>query len=160
MTTQFKTKEQVKAEQSASQDTQSQDASPQNLSITDGVTKFYETRCEFYENVFLQADQQAAKDVMGKFLTYDKGNREAVGGAFFGNLATKRQALNFGLLPSLFLPSHVEAEIVESDPTEIATLTARFDELVALEKSSEATDAQLTELDEVEAKLKALGALQ
>jgi preprotein translocase subunit SecF len=89
MTTQYKTKEQVKAEQ-ASQDNQSQDVSPQNLSITDGVTKFYETRCEFYENVFLQADQQAAKDVMGKFLTYDKSNREAVGGAFFGNLATKR----------------------------------------------------------------------
>lgn len=160
MTTQFKTKEQVKAEQNASQDKPSQDASPQNLSITEGVTKFYETRCEFYENVFLQADQQAAKDVMGKFLTYDRSNREAVGNAFFGNLATKRQALNFGLLPSLFLPSHVEAEVIESDPTETATLTARFNELVALEKSSEATDAQLSELDEVEAKLKALGAIE
>jgi hypothetical protein len=159
MTTAYKSKAELKAEQNASQDNQSQDASPQNLSIVDGVTKFYETRCEFYENVFLQADQQAAKDVMGKFLTYDKGNREAVGGAFFGNLATKRQALNFGLLPSLFLPSHVEAEVVEPEPAEIETLTARFDELVALEKNSEATDAQLTELDEVEAKLKALGVM-
>jgi hypothetical protein len=159
MTTQYKTKEQVKAEQ-ASQDKQSQDVSPQNLSITDGVTKFYETRCEFYENVFLQADQQAAKDVMGKFLTYDKSNREAVGGAFFGNLATKRQALSFGLLPSLFLPSHVEAEAVESEPSNIETLTARFDELVTLEQSSEISDELLTELDEVEARLKELGVLK
>lgn len=154
MTTQFKTKAEVKAEQ-ASQDNPSQDASPQNLSITDGVTKFYETRCEFYENVFLQADQQAAKDVMGKFLTYDKSNREAVGGAFFGNLATKRQALSFGLLPSLFLPSHAESE-----PEETTALIAQFDELVALEKSSEVTKEQLAELDELEAKLKALGAIK
>jgi tetratricopeptide (TPR) repeat protein len=44
--------------------------------------------------------------------------------------------------------------------TEIKTLTDRFDELVTLEQSSEISDEQLTELDEVEARLKELGVLK
>jgi hypothetical protein len=55
----------------------------------------------------------------------------------------------------------IPSSLAESKPDqEIETLTARFDELVALEKSSEATNEQLSELDEVEAKLKALGIIK
>lgn len=157
MTTQFKTKEQVKAEQNASQDIPSQDDA-QSLSITDGVTKFYETRCEFYENVFLQADQQAAKDVMGKFLTYDKSNREAVGGAFFGNLATKRQALSFGLLPSLFLPE--AAEVDDKPISQLGIMCGRNDDLVLLQETGVITPEESAELAELQVKLREAGVIE
>jgi len=55
----------------------------------------------------------------------------------------------------------IPSSLAESKPDqEIETLTARFDELVTLEQSSEISDELLTELDEVEARLKELGVLK
>ena len=121
------------------------------ISIADGFTKFYENRCEFYESAFFSIDRQAAKDVMGKFLKYDKQNREQIGGAFFENLSTKRQALMFGLSPSLFLP-----EVADAD-AELDALCDRNDELIELEKHRELTDGERTELAQLQAKLSELG---
>lgn len=54
----------------------------------------------------------------------------------------------------------LSASGANDQPSEIEALTARFDELVTLEQSSGISDEQLSELDEVEARLKELGVLK
>jgi len=77
---------------------------------------------------------------------------------FFTNLSKNYSPIALNHMPMLL---SIPSSLAESKPDqEIETLTARFDELVALEKSSEATNEQLSELDEVEAKLKALGIIK
>lgn len=134
------------------QPSSSADTVVESISIADGLTKFYESRCEFYESAFVLVDQQAAKDVMGKFLKYDKQNREQIGGDFFGNLETKRQALRFGLSPSLFLPEAV-------DPL-IAEMCDRNDFLLQAEKTRELTVHEIDELSALQVKLRELGELE
>jgi hypothetical protein len=157
MTTQYKTKAEVKAEQ-ASQDTQSQDANTASIPVIEGLEPSLEklyalNRGEAYR--LTQTVKVAAyrDEFQCAIAELEKG---LVSPSFFENLQKTYSPVAINHVPMLLLTQSG----VEPDPTEIATLTARFDELVALEKSSEATDAQLTELDEVEAKLKALGALQ
>lgn len=131
----------------------SADVDTERLSIADAAKKFYEIRSDFYESIFETVDQQAAIDVVGKFLKRDKQEKHQVGSAFFSDLVNTRQKpLTFGLLPSLFLPEAV-------NDSELDALCDRNDQLIALEESGNITPEELEELAQIQKKLDELGAL-
>ncbi len=155
MTTQYKTKEQVKADQ-ASQDKPSQDANSASIPVIEGLEGSLEMIYTHQRNkarsVVQRIKFEAWRDEFDSALEEPKIDPD-----FFTNLSKNYSPIALNHTPMLLsIPSSPN----DTDPTEIATLTARFDELVALERSSEATNEQLAELDEVEVKLKALGAIE
>jgi hypothetical protein len=146
MTQQYKTKSEVKA---STQNVDAQD-NPQSISITDGLTRFYETRSAFYENAFLAVDQQAAKDVMGKFLEFDRTQKNAIGGLFLTNLSNTRQISlqTFGLLPMLSMSADVDADC------------ERNDYLVEKQNREGLNDTEMAELAELQARLEQAGLIE
>jgi len=159
MTTQYKTKEQVKAEQNASQDTQSQDANKANTTasipmiegLEPSLEKLYALNRGEAHRLTQTVKVAAYKDEFQCAIAeLEKG---LVSPNFFENLQKTYSPVAINHVPMLLLTQ-------SGADTEIKTLTDRFDELVALEKSSEATNEQLTELDEIEGKLKALGVIK
>jgi hypothetical protein len=156
MTTQYKTKEQVKAEQ-ASQDKPSQDANSTSIPVIEGLEGSLEMIYTHQRNkarsVVQRIKFEAWRDEFDSALEEPKIDPD-----FFTNLSKNYSPIAPNHMPMLL---SIPSSLAESKPDqEIETLTARFDELVALEKSSEATNEQLSELDEVEAKLKALGIIK
>lgn len=154
MTTQYKTKEQVKAEQ-ASQDKPSQDANNTSIPVIEGLEGSLEMIYTHQRNkarsVVQRIKFEAWRDEFDSALEEPKIDPD-----FFTNLSKNYSPIAPNHMPMLL---SIPSSLAEPDQ-EIETLTARFDELVALEKSSEATNEQLSELDEVEAKLKALGIIK
>jgi hypothetical protein len=155
MNTQYKTKAEVKADQ-ASQDKPSQDANSTSIPVIEGLEGSLEMIYTHQRNkarsVVQRIKFEAWRDEFDSALEEPKIDPD-----FFTNLSKNYSPIALSHTPMLLC---IPSSPVEPNPTEIEALTARFDELVALEKSSEATDEQLSELDEVEAKLKALGALK
>ncbi len=152
--TQYKTKEQVKAEQ-ASQDKPSQDANSTSIPVIEGLEGSLEMIYTHQRNkarsVVQRIKFEAWRDEFDSALEEPKIDPD-----FFTNLSKNYSPIAPNHMPMLL---SIPSSLAEPDQ-EIETLTARFDELVALEKSSEATTEQLSELDEVEAKLKALGIIK
>jgi hypothetical protein len=155
MTTQYKTKEQVKAEQ-ASQDKPSQDVNTASIPVIEGLEGSLEMIYTHQRNkarsVVQRIKFEAWRDEFDSALEEPKIDPD-----FFTNLSKNYSPIALNHMPMLL---SIPSSLVESKPTEIETLTTRFDELVTLEQSSEISDEQLTELDEVEARLKELGVLK
>ena len=156
MTTQYKTKEQVKAEQ-ASQDKPSQDANSTSIPVIEGLEGSLEMIYTHLRNkarsVVQRIKFEAWRDEFDSALEEPKIDPD-----FFTNLSKNYSPIALNHMPMLL---SIPSSLAESKPDqEIETLTARFDELVTLEQSSEISDELLTELDEVEARLKELGVLK
>jgi hypothetical protein len=156
MTTQYKTKEQVKAEQ-ASQDKPSQDANNTSIPVIEGLEGSLEMIYTHQRNkarsVVQRIKFEAWRDEFDSALEEPK-----IAPDFFTNLSKNYSPIALNHTPMLL---SIPSSLAESKPDqEIETLTARFDELVTLEQSSEISDELLTELDEVEARLKELGVLK
>jgi hypothetical protein len=156
MTTQYKTKEQVKAEQ-ASQDKPSQDANNTSIPVIEGLEGSLEMIYTHQRNkarsVVQRIKFEAWRDEFDSALEEPKIDPD-----FFTNLSKNYSPIALNHMPMLL---SIPSSLAESKPDqEIETLTARFDELVTLEQSSEISDELLTELDEVEARLKELGVLK
>ncbi len=161
MTTEFKTKAQAKAE-NASQDTRSQDANKVNtasIPVIEGIEgsleKLYALNRSEAHRLTQTVKVAAYKDEFQCAIAeLEKG---LVSPSFFDNLQKNYSPVAINHVPMLLL-TQSGAEI--SEATKIKTLTDRFDELVTLEQSSEISDEELAELDEVEAQLKELGVLK
>jgi multidrug efflux pump subunit AcrA (membrane-fusion protein) len=162
MTTEFKTKAQAKAE-NASQDTRSQDANKVNaasIPVIEGIEgsleKLYALNRGEAHRLTQTVKVAAYKDEFQCAIAeLEKG---LVSPSFFENLQKSYSPVAINHVPMLLL-TQSGVETTEPD-TEIKALTDRFDELVILEQSSEISDEQLAELDEVEARLKELGELK
>ncbi len=130
----------------------------QDLSIQDIAERAFNTSYDAVGNVVRTASQAGVERAIADFQRDIDRFERSFKKDFLQTIEAKSEPYAIGA-SALRLLSASGVETSEESDTEIKALTDRFDELVALEQSSEISDEQLIELDEVEAQLKELGVL-
>lgn len=157
MTTQFKTKEQVKAEKAASQEVKSQDVATNSIPVIEGLEpsleKLYALNRGEAHRLTQTVKVAAYKDEFQCAIAeLEKG---LVSPNFFENLQKSYSPVALNHVPTLLsIPSGVEPQV------DIDTLCDRNEELLSLEASGNITPDEAAELAQIQKQLDELGLLK
>jgi hypothetical protein len=157
MTTKYKTKEQVKAEQ-ASQDKPSQDANSTSIPVIEGLEssleKLYALNRGEAHRLTQTVKVAAYKDEFQCAIAeLEKG---LVSPSFFENLQKSYSPVAINHVPMLLLTQSG----VEAPDTELDALCERNDALIALERTGNISPEEVEELSELQIKLRAEGLIE
>jgi len=154
MTTQFKSKAEVKAEQNASQDKRSQDANNTSIPVIEGLEPSLEklyvlNRTEAHRLVQTVKVAAYKDEFQCAISALESGS---VSSDFFDNLRKNYSPVALNHVPTLLLTQ-------SGADAELDALCDRNDELAALEKERELTESERSELAELQVKLHELGVI-
>lgn len=132
------------------------DSSQDVTSIQDIAERAFNTSYDAVGNVIRTSSKAGVERAIADFQRDIDNFERSFKKDFLQTIEAKSEPYEIGASALRLL----SASGVDDQPSEVEKLTARFDELVTLEQSSEISDEQLTELDEVESRLKELGVLK